>query len=98
MYQISASAENFDILDQICAKRVFLDIQIRLATKASLKLIVLTFWTKFTQKEHFRLKTKKVSTAIEFCIFKLVQVFDNLDQICPISTFLVENEKSEQHH
>ena len=59
MYQISASAENFDILDQICAKRVFLDIQIRLATKASLKLIVLTFWTKFTHKRAFPIENKK---------------------------------------
>ena len=42
------------------------------AIKFSLKLTILTFWTKFAQKEHFWLKKKKVNTANEFCIIKLV--------------------------
>ena len=42
-----------------------------LGIKFQLKLIILTFETKFTQKGHFSLKAKKVITAIEFCIFAL---------------------------
>ena len=30
------------------------------------------FWTKFAQKGYFWLKTEKVNTTIEFCIFDLV--------------------------
>ena len=58
-------------MDQICPKRVFrvknekieqhhwiLHIRISLATKFYLKLIILTFWTKFAQKGHFQSKTK----------------------------------------
>ena len=39
-------------------------------TKFQLKLTILTCWTKFGQKECFRSKTEKVTTTIEFCIFK----------------------------
>ena len=59
-------------LDQICPRRVFsvedgkndhrqeiLQIGISLSTKFQLKLTVLIFWTKFTQK------------GTEFCIFQL---------------------------
>ena len=34
----------------------------------------MTFWTKFTQKGYFSLKTEKVSNTIRFCIFELVEV------------------------
>ena len=43
-----------------------LHIWISVGTRFQLKQIILTFWTKFAQKGHFWLKTKKVSTAIEF--------------------------------
>ena len=42
-----------------------------LTIKFSLKLKILTFWTKFAQKVHFWLKKKKVNTAIEFCIIRI---------------------------
>ena len=86
-YQISAKTHSFDFLDQICSKRLFaiknrkskhhhqiLHIRIGLPTKFQLKLIILIFWTKFTQKEYFQSKTKKVSSIIEFCIVELSQV------------------------
>ena len=73
----------FFILDQICPERPFLmenekseqhhwipHIRISLATKFSLKLTISTFWTKFPQKGRLWLKTKKVNSIIEFCIFE----------------------------
>ena len=61
-YQISASAANFDCLDQTCPKWAFL-VENRkiehllwilhrcdLGTKFQLKLTILIFWTKFAQK------------------------------------------------
>ena len=61
-------------------------IQINLGTKSQLKLAILTFWTKFSQKgipdwkqkkicpqnRYFRSKTVKVNITIEFYIFELV--------------------------
>ena len=44
------------------------------ATKYQLQLKILTFWPKFVRKGYFRSKTEKVNTAIEFCIFELVEV------------------------
>ena len=70
--QMLASADNFDIWDKICTKRIFLHIRIRLDTKFSLKLTILIFWTKFTQKKAFPIENKKVNNVIEFFIFKLV--------------------------
>ena len=64
--QMLASADNFDIWDKICTKRIFLHIRIRLDTKFSLKLTILIFWTKFTQKKHFQLKTKKWTPSLNF--------------------------------
>ena len=37
-----------------------------------LKLTILIFWNKFTQKGYLQSKTEKVNTTIEFCIFELV--------------------------
>ena len=51
-----------------------LHIRISLGTKFQLKLIILTFWTKFAQKEYFQSKTKKVKSIIEFWIFQLLYV------------------------
>ena len=47
-------------------------IQISLNTKFQFKMTILIFWTKFAQKWYFQSKTKKMSIAIEFRIFKLV--------------------------
>ena len=78
----------------------FLKIRISLGIKFHLKLTILIFWTKLAQKVYFRSKTKNVKSIIEFCIFKLLYVcnFDILDQISPEGLFLIENEKSEEHH
>ena len=51
-----------------------LHIWIKLPRKFQLKVIISTFWTKFTQKEDFQSKAEKVNFTIEFCIFKLVYV------------------------
>ena len=72
--------------------------------KFQLKLITLTFRTKYAQKSRFRSKTKKVDTTIEFCIFKLVEIsrltdnFDFLYQIYPKREFPIEKRKNEHHH
>ena len=39
--------------------------------KFQLKLAILNFWNKFSQKGNFQSKTKKVNSIIEFCIFGL---------------------------
>ena len=49
-------------------------IRINLHTKFQLKLIILIFWTKFTQKEYFQSNTEKVNITIELWIFELVEV------------------------
>ena len=41
------------------------------STNFQLNLTILSFWTKFAQKEYFRLKTEDVNTTIEFWIFEL---------------------------
>ena len=50
-------------------------IQIGLNTKFQFYIAILTFWNKFTQKGYFKSKTEKVNITIEFCIFKLVQIW-----------------------
>ena len=49
---------------QLIRVRVRVSIHISLGTKFQLKLTILTFWAKFTQKANFRSKAKKVDTAI----------------------------------
>ena len=51
-----------------------LHIHITLSNKFQLKLTILSFWTKYTQKRYFRSKAKEVSISIEFCISELGQV------------------------
>ena len=71
-YQISASTDNFDFLDQICQKRVFpiknkktehhhwiLHVRISVGTKFQLKVTILMFWTELSQKGYFHSKKKK---------------------------------------
>ena len=43
-------------------------------TKVQLKLSILTFWNKFTQKGYFWSKTEKINTTTEFYIFEFVAV------------------------
>ena len=86
-YKISGETVNFDILDQVCPKKVFLvenrkrehhhwilRIWIGLSTKFQAKLSILIFWTKFAQKRYFWSKAEKVNIIIEFCVFELVYV------------------------
>ena len=47
------------------------EYQISLDTKCQLKLTILSFWSKFAQKEYFRSKTEKVNNTIKFCVFEL---------------------------
>ena len=67
--------------------KIFAGIRISVGTKFQLKLIILTFWTKFSQK-------KALNTTVEFCIFEVVGPnFDSLGQTCPKRVFPVENKK-----
>ena len=45
-------------------------IQINTGTKFQLKLTILIFWTKFSQKAYCWLKAEKLNIIIEFCIFQ----------------------------
>ena len=49
-----------------------LDVRISVGTKFHLKLIFLTFWTKFSQKRYFQSKAEKVNITIESCKFESV--------------------------
>ena len=86
-YRVSRWIDNFNFMDQICPKYVFsikdrksehhhwiLHTRFSLGTRFQLQLIILTFWTKFAQKEYFQSKPEKGNISIEFCMFELVQV------------------------
>ena len=106
-------------MDHIYPKRVFLiktrksehhhwnlHIWISVVTKFQLKMIILTFWTKFAQKGYFRSKIEKTEhhhwilhVLIRVCTkFQLKLIRSCLDQNCPKRLFPVESEKNEQHH
>ena len=52
---------------------MILHIRIRLYAEFKLKLTILIFWSKFTQKGYFRSKiNKKIKIDIRFRIFELV--------------------------
>ena len=83
-YQVSTQTNNFDFLEQIYSKRVFmgengkteqhhwvLHIWAMLSVKFQLKVTILTFLTKFEEKKYFCSNTKKLNSVIEFCIFEL---------------------------
>ena len=83
-YQISALTDNFDFLDQICPKRVFLVknrksehhhwiplIQISLGTKFQLKLTILIFWPDLPKKGFSGLKQKKWTPHIFYIILHI---------------------------
>ena len=49
-----------------------MQIRISLGTNFQLKLTILIFWTKITQKGYFWSKRKKVNIPFEFWIFELI--------------------------
>ena len=51
-----------------------LHIWISLGTKFQLKLIILSFWTKFTQKRYFQLKTEQAVQGLQAFAFCVVNV------------------------
>ena len=51
-----------------------LHIWISLGTKFQLKLIILSFWTKFTQKRYFQLKTEQAVLGLQSLAFCVVSV------------------------
>ena len=55
-------------------------MEIILDTKFQHKLTILIFWTNFSQKEYFRLKTEEVKITIEF--FGIFCLFDEYSLIC----------------
>ena len=76
-HQILTLSVNFDFLDHICPKRVFpiksrkiehhhwiLHIRINVGIKFQVKLILLTFWTKFAQKSISHQKQKKRTSPL----------------------------------
>ena len=46
-----------------------LHIWISLGTKFQLKLIILSFWTKFTQERYFQLKTEQAAQGLQTFVF-----------------------------
>ena len=49
-------------------------MKVVVAIKFHLKLAILIFWTKFTQKGYFPSKMKKMNIITEFFIFELIKV------------------------
>ena len=49
-------------------------IQISLGAKFQLKLIIFSFWTKFTQKRYFQLKTGQAVQGLQTFAFYVVNV------------------------
>ena len=69
-----AQKGNFHSRKENLPSPLILHIQITLDTKFQFKLTFSIFWTKFAQKGYFQLKTGKVNTNIDLCIFELVSV------------------------
>ena len=79
---------------------------ISVGTEFQLKLKILSFWIKLTQKGYSRSKAEKVNITIEFFILEL-GLAPNFTwnkqvliwyQLCPKRVFMVENGKSQHHH
>ena len=51
-----------------------LHIWISLGTKSKLKLIISSFWTKFTQKRYFKLKREQAVQGLQAFAFRVVNV------------------------
>ena len=74
-----------------------LRIWISQGTKFQIKLTILIFWTKFTQKEYLVKIGKKQLMNSAYFEF-LVPNFSFKDKLCPKRVVPVKNRKSEQHH
>ena len=121
LFQISPWTNNFKVLHRICPRKTFIVkkkkiehhhwiplIRISLGTKFRLKLKMLIFLTRFTQKELFWSKTEKWTAHI-FYIILYVQIslgrnfssnwqFWFIGPNLPKKLFPVENNKSEHLH
>ena len=84
MYQISLWTNNFEFLDQICPRKIFIVrnrkiehhhciplIQISLGTKFQLKLTILIFWPDLPKKGFSGLKQKKWTRCIFYIILHI---------------------------
>ena len=65
----------FPVKNRKCEHRDgILHIWISIGTKFQLKLIILSFWTKFTQKRYFQLKTEQAVQGLQPFAFCVVNV------------------------
>ena len=70
-----------------------LHIWISLGTKCQLKLIILNFWIKFTQKRYFQLKKEQAAQGLQAFAFYVVNinsivVFKHIADVLPPGLFL----------
>ena len=75
-----------------------LHIWISLGTKFQLKLIILSFWTKFTQKRYFKSKTEQAIHGVQAFVFCVVNVdstvvFKHFDAFKDLSLLNILKEK-----
>ena len=75
-----------------------LHIWISLTTTFQLKLIILSFRTKFTQKSHFQLKTEQAVQGLQaftFCVVKInwTIVFKNCEDLKELIIWVLEKSK-----
>ena len=75
-----------------------LHIWISLGTKFQLKLIILSFWTKFTQKRYFQLKTEQAVQGLQafaFCVVNVnsTVVFKHFEDLKDLIILNILNEK-----
>ena len=75
-----------------------LHIWISLGTKFQLKLIILSFWTKFTQKRYFKSKTEQAIHGVQAFVFCVVNVdstvvFKHFDALKDLSLLNILKEK-----
>ena len=72
-------------------------IWISLDTKFQLKLIMFSFWTEFSQKRYFQLKTEQAVQALQefaFCVVNVNStVVENILKISKISLFWIFRKK-----
>ena len=47
-------------------------------TKFQLKLLILSFWAKFTQKRYFQLKKEQIIQVLQAFVFCVVNFYSNL--------------------
>ena len=76
-----------------------LHIWISLGTKCQLKLIILNFWIKFTQKRYFRLKKEQAGQGLQAFAFYVVNinstvVFKHIADLRDLNFFLTFSKKN----